>query len=41
MSSVVGGFYSGVFYPSDSPLYDPTGGGEYQNGDCFATVGQP
>ncbi len=41
MSSVVGGFYSGVFYPSDSPLYDPTGSGEYQNGDCFATVGQP
>lgn len=40
MSGVVGGFYYGVFYPSDSPLYDPTGG-EYINGDCFATVGQP
>ena len=42
MLCVVGGFYSGVFYPSDSPLYDPTGGGsEYINGTCFAPVGQP
>lgn len=41
MSCVVGGFYSGVFYPSDSPLYDPSGGGVTIDGDCFATVGQP
>lgn len=42
MSGVVGGFYYGVFYPSDSPLYDPTGSnGEYVDGNCFATVGQP
>lgn len=42
MSSVVGGFYSGVFYTSDSPLYDPDGGGSTViNGDCFAPVGQP
>lgn len=42
MPVVVGGFYSGVFYPSDSPLYDPTGDNiEYVNGECFAAVGQP
>lgn len=43
MSGVVGGFYSGVFYPSDSPLYDPTGSGDIEiiAGDCFAPVGQP
>lgn len=42
MSGVVGGFYYGVFYPSDSPLYDPTGsGGEYIDGSCFVTVEQP
>lgn len=39
-SIVVGGFYSGVFYTSDSPLYEPQGG-EVINGDCFATVGKP
>lgn len=38
MSFVVGGFYYGVFYPSGSPLYDPTG---TIDGDCFAPVGQP
>lgn len=43
MSGVVDGFYSGVFYPSDSPLYDPTGSGDIEiiAGDCFAPVGQP
>lgn len=42
MSGVIGGFYFGVFYPCDSPLYDPTGSsGEIIYGSCFAPVGQP
>ena len=41
MSSVVGGFYFGIFYPYDSPLYDPNGSEEIITGSCFAMVGQP
>lgn len=36
------GFYHGVFYPFDSPLYNPQGSDEpVINGACFAVVGQP
>ena len=41
MSSVIGGFYYGVFYPNNSPLYNPTDDSEYIDGDCFSTIGQP
>lgn len=34
------GFYQGVFYPGDSPLYDPHEEPTV-DGACFAPVGQP
>ena len=40
MSFAVGGFYAGVFYPVNSPLYQPTGGEDLMYGACFAPVGQ-
>ena len=33
------GFYAGIFYPANSPLYDPSGG-ELIYGGCFAAAGQ-
>lgn len=39
--SIAYGFYWGVFYPSNSPLYNPDGDEPVINGACFAAVGQP
>lgn len=40
MSFAVGGFYAGIFYPTNSPLYQPTGGEDLVYGACFAPIGQ-
>lgn len=41
--SMAYGFYQGVFYPWNSPIYNP--GGDVPvpetNGVCFAPIGQP
>lgn len=39
--SMAYGFYQGVFYPGESPLYDPGGDVPETNGVCFAPIGQP
>lgn len=37
--SIAYGFYQGVFYPGNSPLYNPSDE-PVINGACFAPVGQ-
>lgn len=38
--SIAYGFYQGVFYPLDSPLYDPGEDVPVTDGVCFAPIGQ-
>ncbi len=38
--SFASGFYSGVFYPYDSPLYEGFDDIPAEYGSCFAVVGE-